>query len=97
MAFRQGEKYNALEYPSQCPDLNIITNLWDKLKNAVHNWQPSNLTELERFCMEEWSKTPPPRIQTLVKGYRKHLEAVLFAKGGSQLSIELISQIYAPV
>ncbi|KAL2088708.1 hypothetical protein ACEWY4_015607 [Coilia grayii] len=39
---------------------------------------PSNITELQRFCKEESS-----RIQTLIGGYRKHLQAVIFAKGGS--------------
>lgn len=42
-----------------------------------------NLTELERFSMEKWSNIPPCRIQTLIKGYKRHLGAVLFAKGGS--------------
>ena len=76
-------KYNVLEWPSQSPDLNIIENLWDDLKRVVHARQPSNLTELEMFCKEEWSKIPSSRIQTFIRGYRKCLEAVIFAKGGS--------------
>lgn len=82
-AFMQRNKYNVLEWPSQSPDLNIIENLWDDLKRAVHARHPSNLTELEMFCKEEWSKIPSSRIQTLIRGYRKRLEAVIFAKGGS--------------
>lgn len=82
-AFMQRNKYNVLEWPSQSPDLNIIENLWDDLKRAVHARQPSNLTELEMFCKEEWSKIPSSRIQTLIRGYRKRLEAVILAKGGS--------------
>ncbi|MBN3292666.1 TCB1 transposase, partial [Polypterus senegalus] len=81
--FMQREKSNVLEWLSQSPDLNIIENLWNDLKQAVHARQPSNLTELERLCIEEWSKIPPSRIQTLIKGYRRHLEAVIFGKGGS--------------
>ena len=81
-AFMQRNKYNVLEWPSQSPDLNIIENLWDDLKRAVHARQPSNLTELEMFCKEEWSKIPSSRNQTLIRGNRKRLEAVIFTKGG---------------
>jgi hypothetical protein len=44
---------NVLEWPSQSLDLNQIEHLWRDLKTAV---QPSNLTELERICREEWEK-----------------------------------------
>ena len=45
---------NVLEWPSQCPDLNPIEHLWRYLKIAVQQRSPSNLTELERMCREEW-------------------------------------------
>uniref|UniRef100_A0A3Q2PWK9 Tc1-like transposase DDE domain-containing protein n=1 Tax=Fundulus heteroclitus TaxID=8078 RepID=A0A3Q2PWK9_FUNHE len=79
-AFMQRNNYNVLEWPSQSPDLNIIEHLWDDLKQAVYARRPSNLTELELFCKEEWSKIPSSRIQELIKIYRKQLEAVVFAK-----------------
>ena len=49
---------NVLERPSQSPDLNPIEHLWRDLKMSVHQWSPSNLTELERICREEWQKIP---------------------------------------
>ncbi|KAI4891778.1 hypothetical protein NFI96_017335 [Prochilodus magdalenae] len=76
-AFMQRNKYNVLEWPSQSPDLNIIENLWCHLKRAVHARKPSNLNELEMFCKEEWSKIPSATIQTLIRSYRKRLEAPL--------------------
>ncbi|TKS65777.1 Transposable element [Collichthys lucidus] len=82
-AFMQRNNYNVLEWPSQSPDLNIIENLWCDLKRAVHAQKPSNLTELEMFCKEEWSKIPSTTLQTLIGSYRKRLEAVISAKGGS--------------
>ena len=82
-AFMQRNKYSVLEWLSQSPDLNIIENLWDDLKQAVHARQPSNLTEPKMFCMGVWSKKPSSRIQTVVRGYSKHVEAVIFAKGCS--------------
>ncbi|CAJ0940480.1 unnamed protein product [Ranitomeya imitator] len=74
-AFMQRNNYTVLESPSQSPDLNIIEHLWDHLKRAVYARRPSNLTELELFCKEEWSKIPSSRIQELIKSYRKRLEA----------------------
>ena len=37
----------------------------------------------ETICKEEWSKIPAVRIQGLISGYKKHLHAVISAKGGS--------------
>ncbi|KAL0159195.1 hypothetical protein M9458_042920, partial [Cirrhinus mrigala] len=47
-----------LEWPSRSPDLNPIEQLWRDLKMAVHQRLPSNLTELERICKEEWQRIP---------------------------------------
>ncbi|KAI2654844.1 Transposable element Tcb1 transposase [Labeo rohita] len=47
-----------LEWPSQSPDLNPVEHLWRDLKMSVHQRLPSNLTELERICKEEWQRIP---------------------------------------
>ena len=74
---------NVLEWPSQSPDLNPIKHLWRDLKMAVHRWSPSNLTELERICRDEWQKIPKSRCAKLVASYPRRLEAVIAAKGAS--------------
>uniref|UniRef100_A0A8C6V0G7 Peptidase M20 domain containing 1, tandem duplicate 2 n=1 Tax=Neogobius melanostomus TaxID=47308 RepID=A0A8C6V0G7_9GOBI len=74
---------NVLEWPSQSPDLNPIENLWKDLKTAVHKRSPSNLTELELFCKEEWAKMSVSRCANLVESYPKRFAAVIAAKGGS--------------
>ncbi len=56
-----------LEWSSQSPDLNPIEHLWRDLKMAVHQHLPSNLTELERFCNEEWQRIPKSRCEKLVE------------------------------
>uniref|UniRef100_A0A9J8AGN9 Tc1-like transposase DDE domain-containing protein n=1 Tax=Cyprinus carpio carpio TaxID=630221 RepID=A0A9J8AGN9_CYPCA len=55
-----------LEWPSQSPDLNPIEHLWRDLKMAVHQRLPSNLTELERICKEEWQRIPKSRCEKLI-------------------------------
>ncbi len=72
-----------LEWPSQNPDLNPIEHLWRDLKMAVHQRLPSNLTELERICKEEWQRVPKSRCEKLVASFPKRLMAVLNQKGAS--------------
>ncbi len=72
-----------LEWPSQSPDLNPIEHLWRDLKMAVHQRLPSNLTELERICKEEWQRIPKSRCEKLVASFPKSLMAVLNQKGAS--------------
>uniref|UniRef100_A0AAZ3RHU3 Tc1-like transposase DDE domain-containing protein n=1 Tax=Oncorhynchus tshawytscha TaxID=74940 RepID=A0AAZ3RHU3_ONCTS len=43
-----------------------IENLWKELKTAVHKCSPSNLTELELFCKEEWEKMSVSRCAKLI-------------------------------
>ncbi len=72
-----------LEWPSLSPDLNPIEHLWRDLKMAVHQRLPSNLTELERICKEEWQRIPKSRCGKLVASFPKRLMAVLNQKGAS--------------
>ena len=67
----KNKNLNVLEWPSQSPDLNPIENLWQDLKIAVHQRSPSNLTELEQFCQEEWAKIAGSRCAKLVETYPK--------------------------
>uniref|UniRef100_A0A9J8BZQ9 Tc1-like transposase DDE domain-containing protein n=1 Tax=Cyprinus carpio carpio TaxID=630221 RepID=A0A9J8BZQ9_CYPCA len=62
---------------SQSPDLNPIEHLWRDLKMAVHQRLPSNLTELERICKEEWQWIPKSRCHKLVDSMPHRCQAVL--------------------
>ena len=65
------------------PDLNPIENLWYDLKIDVHQWNPSNLKELEQGCFEEWAKIPVAICAKFIETYIKKLAAVIAAKGAS--------------
>ena len=58
-----------LEWPSQCQDLNPIENLWKDLMIAFHCHSPSNLTELEKICKEEWVKIPKSKCAKLIQAH----------------------------
>lgn len=73
--FRSRMFLNGGHSPLTWISLKIYGMIWSRLSML------GNLTE--RFSIEKWSNIPPSRIQTLIKGYRRHLEAVWFAKGGS--------------
>uniref|UniRef100_A0AAR2JPU3 Tc1-like transposase DDE domain-containing protein n=1 Tax=Pygocentrus nattereri TaxID=42514 RepID=A0AAR2JPU3_PYGNA len=73
-------KIKTLEWPSQSPDLNPIEHLWGDLKRAVHRRCPHNLSDLERFCKEEWANIATSRCATLIGSYPKRLSAVIKTK-----------------
>jgi hypothetical protein len=63
--------------------LNPIKHFWRVLIIAVQRRSPSNLTELERICKEEWEKLPKYRCGKLVAPYPRRLKTVIAAKGAS--------------
>ena len=77
----RNKSLNVLEWPSQSPDLNPIEHLWRDLKMAVQWCSPSNLTELEGICREEWETLPKYRCAKLVASYPRRLKALITATG----------------
>ena len=73
----------ALEWPSQCPDLNPIENLWAELKKRVRARRPKNLIQLHQLCQEEWAKINPIYCGKLVEGYPKRFNQVKQFEGNA--------------
>ena len=67
-----------MEWPKQSPDLNPIKNLWHKLKTKVKNWKTRNL---EKYCIEEWSKISVDVCKNVVDKYPRRIQTVIKNKG----------------
>jgi transposase len=76
-------KVKVLEWPSQSPDLNLIENVWAELKKHVRARRPTNLTQFQQLCQEEWDKIHPTYCGKLVEGYPKRLTQVKQCKGNA--------------
>uniref|UniRef100_A0AAZ3PRB3 Tc1-like transposase DDE domain-containing protein n=1 Tax=Oncorhynchus tshawytscha TaxID=74940 RepID=A0AAZ3PRB3_ONCTS len=76
-------KVKVIEWPSQSPDLNPIEHLWTELKKRVRARRPTNLTQLQQLCQEEWVKIHTTHCGKLVEGYPKHLTQVKQFKGNA--------------
>lgn len=48
-----------LQWLIQSPDFNTTEILWWELKRTVHKQMPTNLTEPNQVCKEEWAKIAP--------------------------------------
>ena len=72
----KNNKGKVLEWPSQSPDLNPIENVWAELKKRLRARRPTNLTQLQQLCQEEWDKIHPTYCGKLVEGYPKRLTQV---------------------
>ena len=79
----ESNRINVLEWPAQSPDLNPIENLWRTLKVRVQKRNPTNFTQLEDFCQDEWHKLTQTDCNNLIKHYYKRLEAVIKNKGNA--------------
>uniref|UniRef100_A0A671K547 peptidylprolyl isomerase n=1 Tax=Sinocyclocheilus anshuiensis TaxID=1608454 RepID=A0A671K547_9TELE len=82
--FRKGKLLSDKgEYEEAMENLKKALKLEPSTKvRGVHARKPSNVAELQQFCIDEWTKIPPQRCNRLVASYRKRLIAVVAAKGG---------------
>jgi len=73
-----------MEWPAQSPDLNIIENVWHKIKHGVLKNHVQNVTSRKLFETVNhniWTEIPIDYIQDLYKSIPKRPKQVLKAKG----------------
>jgi len=73
-----------MDWPSNSPDLNPIENLWAIVKGRVERRQPKNITELERFMIEEWDNIPQNIIINLIRSMKECCQFII-ANNGEQI------------
>lgn len=71
------------KWPSQSPDLSIIENLWDMIKEKVRQRNPSDVEELWTFFKQEFEQVPDAYIFKLYESMPRRIRAVRLAKGCS--------------
>ena len=71
------------EYPPNSPDMNPIENLLQILKISVSKRKPTNLANLERIIMEEWTKIGNNKtlLENLARSMPDRIEELREAKG----------------
>ena len=61
----------------------ITKVLWGDLQKAVHGQKPTNLAQLEKYSLEEWTKISAKRFQRLIESWHKRLQALIYVQEGN--------------
>ena len=69
---------NALAWPANSPDMNIIENLWSHLDHMMHarNPLPCNHNELWEVIQEEWMRIDLDYITCLYDSILNQVDAI---------------------
>ena len=70
-----------MEWPSQIPDRNHISNIWKLQNERPKENNPGNVKELWINLKEEWEKTYLDECKTLICSWSKRCQAVIESKG----------------
>lgn len=81
--WKEDNQIETLDWPSQSPDLNIIENVWRKLKVEIEK-KVSDIKDrqtLIRVVKEIWTSLTPTYIESLYNTIPARISAVVKAKG----------------
>ena len=81
--YKTRNNINCINWPAQSPDLNIIENVWLKLKRQLQNHAGNINTadELSNAIRHEWQQLPVDYIQGLYRSIPKRIRKVISVKG----------------
>ena len=57
--------------------------LWGDLQKVVHGQKPTNLAQLEKYSLEEWTKISPKIFQRPQESYHIRVQAFINAYKGN--------------
>lgn len=80
---------------SGSPDLNPIEHLWDDVKRQVWSCDPASTTlqDLQDDVNAEWNGIPQECVVHLIKSMKDRMEAVIRARGGSNVLAVSVSTL----
>jgi hypothetical protein len=83
--YKEENHINCLEWPAQSPDLNVIKNVWLKLKIRLQQRVEilNTADELSAAIKDIWGNFSVDYIEGLYHLIQKHLRKVLKVKGAS--------------
>jgi transposase len=81
LAWMENEGVNRMDFPPYSPDLNPIENLWAVLKRNIDARMPTDIEQLTKVTIEEWSKISVTLCQNLVDSMPDRMQAVVAAEG----------------
>lgn len=81
--YKLGNNISAIVWPAQSPDINIIENMWLRIKRTLQNRQQNIMTPEELFAVvsDIWTSFDQNYVRTLYDSIPRRLLVVIKSKG----------------
>ena len=81
--YKRENNIHSMVWPAQSPDLNIIENMWLRLKRELRNGDAIYMSkvELEAAIRRIWENTPVNYVQCLYRSIPRRIQKVLRSRG----------------
>ena len=84
MSWFQQNHIQVLKWPGNSPDMNPIENLWELLKDEIHEVPITNKVDLIERLIKVWfhSETIANQCENMISSMPRRIEALIKARGG---------------